>query len=501
LTDTKVSLAESAKGLQQLIHQASLPLEQARRLLRGNRPALTLLCSVNNQFVRAEVNDKGELLGEPQRLAVEYYTITDLPSAITTVLKSDQPLGRQLWLLHDALPNHTVELPSGQVAGLSDEQINQALLFELQELSGIVTTNLQSSHVLLAQVEAQNLYLLSHAPKTLMAQLRRVARECGCRFAGLMHPGGLPYGIIHDKQPNAWARLERWADVLIGVNGDGQGHCKLWAMQSGAKPKRVQSEVERWRLALGDKIHWESLGEGMAMDFLPEQTRAVSLDRDDTLGLWLSAWGRTLAGGKPAHLPALVPPDDPNRERWLMAAGASVALALCLLHFGWQYRREHSLESDKVFLKGSESQIRGLETEVGRYQKQRDEMAKKLEPGMRGRAAATPEVLAALRQRLTALLREIAVNSTDGVVIEEIRTKPEATIVKGISLNAAEANKLASALEARLRGLGWRIEPPRKKDLALDAGGGPWEFEILLSDAGSSGYPNAPKPQATTVAK
>jgi hypothetical protein len=492
LADIKASMAEWLEGLRQFTGLARQYLDKVNKLLGGNRPAVTLLCYIDSRFIRVDVNDKGVLLGEPLRLAVECDAITDLPMALHAALK-EETIGRRLWLLHDGVPNYTVDVPVAQVTGLSEEQINQALLFELQELTGVVTTNLQSSHVLLAQVEGQNQYWLNHAPKTLIAQLQRVARECGCRFAGLLHPAGLPHLISASAEESGWARLEVWPDVLVGVSGDGMGRCKAWVMQAGAKPKRVQAELDRWRSALGDKIPWESLGDGMALDFLPTSALAVNLDQADTLALWLAAWGQTLAQTVLAHIPVLLPPEDPNRERWLMAGGAAVALTVCLLHLGWQNYRVHSLEPDKAFLKMGESQIHSMESEISRYKMQHDDLAKKLEPGLRVRTVATPEMLAALRQRLAALMRELAVNVSDGVVVEEIHTKPDAMIVKGVSLDAVEANTLATALEARLRGLGWRIEPPRKKDLALDAKGGPWEFEILLTDTSQPAPADAAK--------
>jgi hypothetical protein len=481
LPDVKASIAEWTEGLRQYLRLARQYLNKVNKLLGGNRPAVTLLCYIDSRFIRVDVNDKGALMGEPLRMAVECDAITDLPAALQAALK-EEPIGRRLWLLHDGVPNYTVEVPVAQVTGLSEEQIDQALLFELQELTGVVTTNLQSSHVLLAQVEGQNQYWLNHAPKTLIAQLQRVARECGCQLAGLLHPAGLPQLISTPAEASDWARLEVWPDVLVGVSGDGMGRCKAWVIQANAKPKRVQAELERWRGAVGDKIPWESLGDGMAVDFLPTNAQAVNLDQADPLALWLAAWGQTLAQTVPTHIPLLLPPEDPNRERWLMSGGAALAVAVCLLHLGWQHYRMHRLDSDKAFLQMGESQIKGMESEISRYKMQHDDLIKKLEPGLRVRTTATPEVLAALRQRLAALLRELAVNVSDGVVVEEIRTKPDAMIVKGVSLDAVEANKLASALETRLHGLGWRIEPPRKKDLALDAKGGPWEFEILLTD-------------------
>lgn len=463
----------------------------------GNRPALTLLCCVNGRFIRADLDDRGGLLGPFQRLPIECDAVTDLPQALAATVNEDHPFGKRLWLLHDSLPNQTVEVPGGQVAGIADEQLSQALLFELQELTGLVTTNLQAAPVLLSQLEGQNTYWLAHVPKTLIAQLRRVAKELGCEFAGLAHPAAVPHPLTPDTGDTPWARLEVWPDMLIGMDASTGGKRNLWALSGNAKPKRVQTDVERWRNALGAKVQWEALGDGMAVDFLPSNTRVVNLDNDDTLSLWLERWGQTLLHGAPGHCPALLPPEDPARENWIMAAGAAGALAVCLLHWGIQYYRMQSVEPDKIFLKRSESSLVGLETEIGRYKRQHDELIKKLEPGLRGRATATPEVLAALRKRMAALLRELALNASDAVVIEEIHTKPESIVVKGVSLEAAEANRLAQALETHLHGLGWRIEPPRKKDLGMDASGGPWQFEILLSDAGQAGFANPTPTQGT----
>jgi hypothetical protein len=238
---------------------------------------------------------------------------------------------------------------------------------------------------------------------------------------------------------------------------------------------------------LGAVQHWESLGRGAALDLLPPQTAALSVGKDETLSLLLSGWAGILAQGLPAQVPVLVPQDDPAYEWRLMGLGAAAAVLASLLHAGMQHYQSRSLGADMVFLRGVESQVRALETEVKKYQDMRDQLQKKQEPS-HARLTATPEVLAGLRRRFAVLLGELSAYDSEDLVIDEIRTLPGAVIVNGVSLSASASNALASAMELRLQDLGWRVDPPRKTALALAAGGGPWAFEIQLVDTGTAGF-------------
>lgn len=496
LADGKALITKAAEFTRQLPQHVAGLVRRVSQLLGGRRPAATLLCVIANRFVRADMDAEGRLLAEPEWLPIQCDSIADLSLAVTTALAGERAVGRRLWLLHDGLPNHTVTVPTGQVAGLEGLQLSQALLFELEQMTGNPLPNRQAAHALISLEDGQSLYWLTHVPKTLIAQLQRAAKQQGCQFAGLLHPGGLPRPLSVEAVQGKWARLEIWPDVLIGLDGGKQGKPNAWVIQAGTKARRIQGEVERWRAELGEGVVWETLGEGAVLDFMPADAKAIQWEDGEILVRWLNGWGTSLKQGLAAPIPLIEPPEDASLEPRWMAVYAVAAVAVCLLHWGWETRRVHEMEKELGFYRGNESRVMSLDVEVGRYRKQRDDLKRQMEPALGGgRAAQMPEVLAALKQRYASLLREVSISSTDGMVIEQILTKPEGVLVKGVSLDAAEANVLASALDGRLRGLGWRVEPARKKDLAYDVAGGPWEFEILLSDIGLAGFTI---PQATT---
>ena len=491
------------KRLRLLKQEALQRLDRLNLAFGNKRPAATLLCIVEGRVIRADADATGNLLGEPVRLPLECHSLSNLPEVVAEALRGDERTGRKLWVLCDALPNYLVSAPMAQVAGLGKEQLSSALLFELEQLTGQSSSNQQSAQIVVGQSEGMNHYWLSHASRALTAQLSRTAKAQGSAFSGLLHPGGVPLSLATEPSGQGWARLEIWPDILIGRHGGGPGQLQTWILPADTKLRRIEGEIERWQASLGDQFQWEALGQGVALDFLPSKTVPINLEGDDAILRWLTGWGKTLAQAYVPDMPVLAPPEDPNREKWLMAAGGGAALLVCLIHAGMQYAHSKSSEEDRLFLKSSEGNLKSIETEIQKYQRQKDDYTKKHEPALTGRAAPTPEVLAALRTRLSALLREIAMHSTDGMVVEEIHTKTDAVTVKGVCLNPTEANRLAAYLQNGLRGLGWRVQPPKKKDLAMDATGGPWEFEIVLTDSGLAGFasPMPATPAASGLTK
>lgn len=460
-------------------------------LTRGKRPQATLLHVCATQVVRVEADARGEPLGEPLRLDIACPSVADLPSATATALAQGAAVGQRLWLLYDGLPAHALALPAAQVAGLKEEALNQALLFEAEQETGFDMARQRAAHVLLGERDGRNRYWVTHVPAGLLLELRRTAAQFRCRFGGLLHPGGLPQALSPKAPETGWARLEAWPNVLLGIARMQASPPQVDIFQIGSRQHRLQSELDRWQhdLPVTQYAHpyLEVLSSHTHPPILLDEAECLLLERESVLAAWLAAWTGVLAQAQAPLVPILRPGHDPRRELRLSLALGAAALSVCLLHFGWQNHRTQTFRAESSGRKAIETRLQTLQMSVRKSREKRDELRNKLSPA-KGPQAPVAELLEALRRRPAVLLRELALNATDGLVLEEIRTRPEAVTVKGVCLNVGEANALAAVLESRLHEAGWHVAPPRKKDLALAAGGGPWEFEITLMDAGIRGF-------------
>ncbi|MCK5190758.1 MAG: hypothetical protein KAR12_11955, partial [Methylococcales bacterium] len=49
-------------------------------------------------------------------------------------------------------------------------------------------------------------------------------------------------------------------------------------------------------------------------------------------------------------------------------------------------------------------------------------------------------------------------------------------------------NILAGNIEAPLAKVGWKVNPPTKKEMNIFDNGGPWSFEMVIEDLGLEGF-------------
>jgi hypothetical protein len=70
------------------------------------------------------------------------------------------------------------------------------------------------------------------------------------------------------------------------------------------------------------------------------------------------------------------------------------------------------------------------------------------------------------------------------MVIEKITGSEEGISISGISLNGEAAQALAKRLREKAVPLGWVVNPARQEGQQKLTTGGPWNYEILLTDTG-----------------
>ncbi|MBN2700877.1 MAG: hypothetical protein JXR29_05440, partial [Methylothermaceae bacterium] len=98
-----------------------------------------------------------------------------------------------------------------------------------------------------------------------------------------------------------------------------------------------------------------------------------------------------------------------------------------------------------------------------------------------------PELMERLRRRPVRLLEKLARQRPEELVLTAIERGESRWIVRGVSLRFDAPNFYATALEPLLEADGWQVAPPTKTDLEMFAQGGPWRFDLVLTDSGLEG--------------
>ena len=101
-------------------------------------------------------------------------------------------------------------------------------------------------------------------------------------------------------------------------------------------------------------------------------------------------------------------------------------------------------------------------------------------------ADACRKAMQAQRQRVATLIRTLARQDTGQMVIETIDSQGDGLVLQGVCLTPQAADKLVGELSTALEPLGWRVRLPKRSALAVATGGGPWRFEVQLSDTAAA---------------
>ena len=302
--------------------------------------------------------------------------------------------GARVWVLSEDVWVQSLELPRHQTAGLTSEQLSQALAFEVEPFSNLTSGEAALGYRLTDAPNGKILYRIAEMARSDREAVESVVRRVGGRLAGLGHPGELPRRPDSDDE----AALRQWLASCAGV-------------------------LER----------------------------------------------------SPHDLPLIPPPERRLLQRnW---ARIAVAAELAALLVGC------SMGGCAKWLRGSLQREFGdveRKAQAGQALADRNTQLKQRIAGLREARADLNRKwrdLNAQRRAPAELLRMLALQRPDNVVIERIRNADAENVeITGLCLDARSADDMAATLASAGKTRGWVVHPLRKKACRLLDNGGPWEF-------------------------
>jgi hypothetical protein len=461
------------------------------RAVRASRPAYTLFFVSAEETVRVDGDGDGKLVDGPMVVEKLCKGPEQLAESLNTCLDLfKQPPGRKVWVLYEGLQLYTPNLTTAQSTGLDAGILEQALLFELEGVTGLATTHKALGHHWLGEEDGMNQYWVCVAPEGLFDQLAVGFKKRGLKLLGLAHPGGLPVSL--GGVPTNWLRLEYWSETLLGLLVGSDGARQVQAFTDGMQTAKLRASVERWKTSLPAGFAEEGLGSGALEVIDWSKANLFRLADPAVLQQWLSAWLEVLVKEESPPLPVIRPRHRPEQEYYIAGGIAAGVLAVCLAHFGWNAYQQGKAESEVAALTKVDANLKALKEGIKKKKEDRDKLKQEVTATSQLDAARVPQIFDALRRRPGELLRVLAQHRTDGLMVEEISAGTDDIMVRGQVLQADEANRLRSALEGHLAGLAWQALSPSKSDLGYFANGGPWQFEIKLKDSGLQGFSKTP---------
>lgn len=449
----------------------------------SNRPAHTLLFITEVKTFRVDADKAGVLLGNAEMITATCPSPAKLAECVSTIAANSRPFGRKVWLLYVRLPITLLSLPSMQVEGVDEATLMQALLFELEGLTGQSSLDMQLAYRLLSNKDEMSSYWVSQINRLHFEDVQQAVKKAGSTLAGLLHPAGLPLSLENPDRQD-WLRMECWPNQLAALRNHPEHgfNIRLFSFDS----RQWQTELERWLTEQDGSEHSETLLNNK-IELLPDTVFNLHLNNAEHVADWLLAWASVLVKKDLPAVPLLRCQPKINKDLLLMATGGSVALLICAGHLSWHLFQANHFAAEFTALQKVETSITALRKTLTDSQDKRDKLKAKIDK-LKGDSETLPRLIEGLQHRPAKLLEALAQGRPENLLMESIAVDKDEVKISGISLDTTSANELSNYLEKQLSTLGWSIVAPTKKNMELFVDGGPWEFEIKLLDLGVDGF-------------
>jgi cell division protein FtsB len=411
--------------------------------------------------------------------------VDDFASLVEGALRLSAKRPGRVWILSSESWTQTLSLSRETVAGLKEDQLGRALGFESEPFSGIPGLESSVGHVALPGRNGQQAFWLIQVPTSQMEQVESVVRQAGGKLVGLSHPGGIPRTLTFpNSERGNWQRVELWPGVVLNVRAGAGRRPVVEVRNVDPRPGRWEADAERWQTdgSLSARVEALHATGGVSRADLEFQD-CLSFEEPDGLKRLLQAWAEVLAAGEPG-VPVIRPPKRPvpASSRWaLTAALALVAVVACVGHYVAVQQQKRFLETETARLREPADKMASLKKELQSLSA-REESLKKDCAKLTDDLARFETVKRLQKQRVALLLSVLARQANEETVIHKIDGNENEIILHGVCLQHDRADALAATLADALTAYGWQVHPADKRSKELLVRGGPWQFDLRITD-------------------
>lgn len=444
------------------------------------RKSSTILLLTAEQIVRADISGgRIKALWREPRPAVD-----DLPMLVDSALRMGGKCRGKVWVLTTDLWTQALPVESGATRGASQEELAQALAFEVEPLSGISAFESVIGHKALHTDGFHRHFWVIQMPIWQMEQVEESIRMVGGTLGGIAHPGGLPRGVSQRGASSSWRRVELWPDCVVAVQAVGGKGAEVHV--EGVSPSQ-----ESWKQPLRDWFETHGPAEQRVLllsrsaDFdrgLQDETEVLDLNDEISLKSWLSAWSETL-GYREVGVPLIQPAAQSMTVQTQVVISAALATFVAVGCWALERTSQAKIETANVQIAELNQKAEDFKALDGEIKSRTDQLKTRTDENERLVTALDTyeDSLAAQRQRLAILLTSVAEHRPEHLIIRKIDQRGGNLTITGMSLDPEAANDLAVNLERRLRRYGWKVGLPKQQSGERTSDRKPWTFTMELT--------------------
>lgn len=434
----------------------------------ARRPDITVITLLNQELVRTDFRKNFQV---PSFQVLEQVDVeASVGAAIESVLVGHPKPAYKTIFVCSQIWSQVVALPSSSVNGIPEEELQEALKFEAETLSGIEIDQIAIAYSQLSKQDEFHRFWVSAIPKDDLDEVHSILFSYGCRDIFVAHPAGLS----HNKSiSNRKSVVEVWENLSYQMQP--QAGKLLGVRQVDLIQIPAQSTVLD---ASGLDLDWEQADSSVTVRVL---------DQKEIFQQWVSLIADNYRIKKPELNVPLIRFTKGSTEapvrHFVSALIASATLGFCLWHYFGQ-------KEQIANLKGQIASVKKPAADKSEY----DLLLKKVladRQTLEGEDEKTSRELMRVqffldhqRDRIQKLLQMLVDIRTDDLVVNQIGSSEDGVTISGFMVNGKSAQTLATGLRERAGDLGWDVNPAVLTGQQKLTTGGPWDFVIVLSDVG-----------------
>lgn len=448
----------------------------------AKRPDISVLLLFSRKVIRA---DYGR---DHSKAAFYIHETVDVEStlwdAVEQVISGYPPLGSRTIILSTDVWSQVVLLPKLSVVGIDPIDLDEALKFEAETLSGIDIDEISLASMPLGPKDDFQQFWVSAIRKSDLEDVNKLLESRGCRELVIAHPAGLSGNL--QSSPSGES-IEIWDDLAFHL----VNHATKLSFV-----KQLSSD------------HFESdtpiLFGGSAAGQL-EGYPNVSLLTDEQSA---RQWSGQVADNYTRRIGELQAPLIRRTKRAsatpirhvVTGIIALIVVGFCFWHWQFVHRNNESLRQRIIQVKIPAAEKKKNDAQLIAILEQRAEV--EVEDSSLGDDLKRVRFfLDNQRDRFAKLLNLLIDLRTNDLVIQEIGGTEEGVLISGISLNGESAQALAKRLREKVVPLGWAVNPARQEGQQQLTTGGPWKYKILLTETGPFESAVQPRKKSLAVSK
>lgn len=401
------------------------------------------------------------------------------PALAETALQLGPPHTGAVFVVSSFVATQGLSVSTPKIGGLAEKDLDQALSFEAEALSGLNPFESTLSAVPLGESDGQRHFWITQMVSQELQQLDEVLSRHRITLAGVVHAGGLPRPLATRCPGEPWQRVEVWNDTLFCLDISASAERRLQLIPTAPNRDPWEALADDWFNERGPTSHRETLVADPVW-LRAARSDGQSLDEEPVLRSFLAAWALELSQPQ-ARVPIIRPAPRPMAEstRCSLAGGLLLATSLlCLMHWFWLARQIRSLEERGREAQQPSRQWQALRTETGELEKQLSQMDTEV--------VRTRELLedwthgvAREQRRHARLLSSLMLHAPASLMITSVTEQAGHLRITGVSMTS-ESPGFGTGLASTMEPFFWNLEPPRRLALGWMDNGGPWQLEWTL---------------------